>query len=134
MYIPQEWRCDSARWNMLKYYALSYPKWINEVNDIKLEYRAACGVMGSGGDGASEVERKVERIEKLRENIELIERCCRKATEQKSNVYYYALLTAVTTQIPISHIPSPIGRRQMFTYKREFYYLLDDELSKKNIL
>lgn len=133
IYVPQEWRCDAARWNMMRFLCLNYPRWIQEARDIKLAYRATFDAPTSGGDKSSEVERKVEELEAYTSQIELIERCCRMATEQNPEVYN-ALLKVVTTGVPVAYVPSPVGRRQMFKYKRTFFFILDEELSKIKIM
>lgn len=132
-YVPKDWRCDNARWNMMIHYCRGYPKWKQEVQDIKLEYRASGSGSAGGGEQASEVERRVERMMRLQDNIELIERCCRDAVTRNPAVYQ-SLLISVTTKISMDHISSPISRRQLGKYRREFFFLLDAELAKRNIL
>jgi hypothetical protein len=118
---------------MMIHYARGYPKWRAEILDIKLEYRASGSGSASGGEGSSEVERKVERMMRLQDNIELIERCCRESVKRNPAVYQ-SLLTSVTNKIPLDYINAPIGRKQLSRYRKEFFYLLDNELAKRNIL
>lgn len=132
-YVPQDWRCDPARWNMMIHYCRGYPRWKREVNDIRLEYRAAGGAASSGGDNGSEVERKVERMVRLEDNIELVERCCREAVSRNLKVYP-SLLAWVTTTLPADYIPSVVGRRQLSRYRKQFFFLLDEELTKRNVM
>lgn len=133
LYVPKDWRCDTARWNMMIHYARGYPKWRQEVLDIKLEYRASGSGSAGGGEAASEVDRKVERMMRLQDNIELIERCCRGAVTRNPAVYQ-SLLQSVTTRMPLDYINAPVGRKQLSRYRKEFFFLLDAELAKRNIL
>lgn len=133
IYVPKDWRCDSARWNMMVHYCRGYPKWKAEVLDIKLEYRASGTQSSGGGDNTSEVERKVERMMRLQDNIELIEKCCTKASSRNPAVYS-SLLQSVTSRIPLDYINAPVGRKQLSRYRKEFFFWLDSELQKRNIL
>ena len=131
-YIPKDWRCDPSRWQMMIHYCRGYPKWKQEISDIKLAYRAS-GQGASGGGDVSEVERKVERMSQLTESVEMIEKCCREATENKPYVFS-SLLLSVTQKIPLDGINSPVGRKQLSRYRKRFFFYLDAELQKKNII
>lgn len=126
--IPKDWRCNPHRWKMMGNYAKCYPSWKKEVNDIKLQYRAAGGNSGGSASALSEVEQKVERMERLSLNIEIVEKCCRDATEDTP--YYQELLNNVTTGTPALSI----ARRQFGKYRRKFFYQLNTELEKNNIV
>lgn len=132
-YVPADWRCDNESWKIMLNYCRCYPKWKQELNNIRLEYRAAGGSSSGGGDSSSEVELKVERMMRLEDKIDLVERCCREAVDRNLKVYA-PLLLWVTTKTPADHIPSPIGRRQLIKYRKQFFYLLNEELIKRNIL
>ena len=118
---------------MMVHYCRGYPKWKQEVLDIKLEYRASGSGSAGGGESSSEVERKVERMMRLQDNIELVERCCR-TSAQKNPAVYHSLLQSVTSRVPLDYINAPVGRKQLSRYRKEFFYLLDAELQKRNIL
>ena len=132
VYIPKDWQCDKHRWLMMRHYAQRYPLWKREINDIKLQYRAS-GESSGGSAPASEVEMKVERMEKLSTNIEIVEKCCRGAVSNKPYLYD-CLLQSVTTNTRADDLNAPIGRMQISRYRKSFFFLLDQELESHNII
>lgn len=128
IYIPKDWQCDRHRWLMMKHFTRCYPNWKKEINDIKLQYRAAGASSGGSATALSEVEQKVERMEHLSLNVQIVERCCRDATD--GTPYYRELLNNVT----IGTEPLSITRRQFGKYRRKFFYQLNIELEKNNIV
>lgn len=132
-YVPQGWRCDPVRWNRLIWWCRGYPEWKQKVNDIRLEYRASGAGSGSiGGGDASEIERKVERMERLNLNIQLLETCVNIAVDDRTELFQ-PLLTSVTVKVPQDRLNSPVSARQLRKYRREFFYLLDNELQKRGM-
>ena len=118
---------------MMKHYARCYPEWKREINDIKLSYRAAGANSGGSASALSEVEQKVERMEHLSDKVNMIEQCCRDATETKP-IHYNALLVSVTENVPVDQVFTQITGRQLKKYRRKFYFRLDAMMQEKKII
>ena len=118
---------------MMKHYARCYPEWKREINDIKLSYRAAGANSGGSASALSEVEQKVERMEHLSDKVQMIEQCCRDATETKP-CFYAALLTSVTETVPVDQVFTSMSGRQLKRYRRKFFFRLDEMMMSKKII
>lgn len=126
-YIPDGYEISKHRYMELLNYCRQY-------DELKQKLANCYGVgspiltdLPKGGAKTSIVERQALNAQKYSEKIDKIEGAARKATDGV-DVMYYAILRNVTRGITYEHLDVPYGRRQFYTIRRLFFWLLDKEV------
>lgn len=123
----EKYKISKYRYRELKYFCLQY--------DEKKQRLAALRGLGAvryssepHGSGISDpTAAKAERVQQLARDIELIDQ----TAMEVDSVNYGSLIANVTAaNLPYEYLSPSCGRRQFYENRRNFFYLLDEKLSK----
>lgn len=109
------------RFRELKYFCLQYEDKKRELKSLTFISSPVSDGQPHGNNTSDTTAKKALRISELKKDIELIEQC---AIEVDSEIYQY-IIKNVTEGIAYEFLDVPSGRRQFYSARRKFYWLLD---------
>ncbi len=126
MNLPKKYRISSERYRELYYFCLQYEEKKSRANDTYFLKASGTSGGGKGFNSSSPTERSAESAINDKRDVELIEKCIRLACGDDAGLYE-SLLMNITKGIPPERMNTPIGRRQFYERRSNFYFLLDKE-------
>ena len=117
---------DQERYRELVHFSKQYRKKLDRVNEFYGVHATVITGMPTSHNNSSTVEATAERILKLRQDTDLIERCVRAACTSSPGMYD-CVLKSVTEGIPYERLSAPCTRRIFYIYRRRYFIILDKE-------
>ena len=120
-----EYNISKYRYRELKNFCLQYREKKMQLSSITLLGSAGTESNGKGNTISDRTANDAIRIAEIKRDIDMIESSAREADE---TIQKY-ILANVVDEIPYEYMDAPIGRRQFYSARRKFFYILS--LKKK---
>lgn len=112
---------SSAKYRELKYFCLQYEEWKSIINSDASAIKAVTlSDMPSAHNPSDMTSAIAIKRAEVRAKCELIEQT---AIEADNEIYKY-IIKNVTQGVLYEYMPVPCGRRQFYSARRKFFYLL----------
>lgn len=114
---------SKMRYRELKYFCLQYPEKKQKLSRLLGIGAVVNDGMPKGNKTSDPTATTAIKIAELEDDIETIEQTALEAAPGM----HEQLIKNVTEDIPYEYMDVPCGRRQFYTYRRKFFYLLSEK-------
>ena len=119
-----EYHIDRYRYFELKYFCLQYSDWVNKERQIVAIESTDIESVKIQSHGRSVVERAVDKALPYQSKIELVERCCRSASEEYKDILLLGVTKGLTYDKLRAKFNIKISRDQYYKMYRRFFWIL----------
>lgn len=127
-----DYNISGKRYKELCAFCEQYPEWKEKLsNEVYIRGISYDGVKPSNHDNSDTTAKHALRMLKLKRNCELIEKIAKKATEKSGGDLWRYIIKSACYEVSYRYLKAydeiPVERSTFFSYKRYFFYLLDQE-------
>lgn len=127
-----KYNINKFRYRELCAFCLQYQDWKDELsNNVYFSAIQYDGAKPANHQNSDTTAKHALRMLKLKRNCELIEKCAKEATAKTGGEIWRYIIKNVCFEVSYRYMKTydeiPIERATFFSYKRYFFYLLDQE-------
>ena len=130
--LPKKYGISKARYRELLYFVRQYDEKKALVNSSYGLTATAYSGMPSAHNNSSPTEGAALRYEAEKSDVEIIEKCAKKACDNNYAPGLYGLLMLNLAQgVSYIHMNAACGKVQFYNIRTEFFLILDNELKNR---